>query len=106
MEELESPRAAHTEPGSGAEARTIVFPEAADAEPCAGKLRPVHPLEEGPLIAAAAPATWVNVKATMAAFSKLALVLAVLGLAWKRPNFFGTQVCNDSDGESQFLERG
>ena len=57
----------------------------------AGKLRLVHLLQEGPLNAAAASTSMYNATTILATLGKLALLLAVLGLAWRSPSFFGTQ---------------
>ena len=56
----------------------------------AGKPRPVHLLEE-PSESCCSARRHVQCQGNLAAFGKLALLLAVLGLAWQRPNFFGTQ---------------
>ena len=57
----------------------------------AGKLRLVHLLEEGPLNAAAASTSTFKWKTILATLGKLALLLAVLGLAWQSHDLVGTQ---------------
>ena len=74
--------------------------EASTLTKSAGKLRLVHLLEEGPLNAAApstssfnlkASTSKFNLKATLATFGKIALLLAVLGVAWQSRDVVGTQ---------------
>ena len=78
----------------------------------AGKLRLVHLLEEGPLSAAAASTSTFNfkastskftLKATLATFGKLALLLAVLGVAWQSRDLVGTQQFATTPMVSQVL---